>query len=143
MTQPDGSGPDRSAFLSATPAFPVSDIAQAVAFYARALSFSPVAQGPGFALLHRGPVHLHLWLADDTGWQQRDAGTPLLSGAESFLAGTASCRIEVTEIRSLFDTCTREGIVHPNAPLRHADHGAMEFAVLDHDGNLITFFQMD
>ncbi len=143
MTSPGTEDTNVPELRSATPAFPVQDIERAIAFYARALSFSVVAQGPGFAVIRRGQVDLHLWLSNDERWRERDAGSPLLSGAESFLAGTASCRIEVSGIRDLFDACTGAGIVHPNGPLRHVEYGAMEFAVLDHEGNLITFYQMD
>ncbi len=132
-----------SEFVSATPAFPVQDIGRAVTFYADKLGFALVAQGPGFALLSRNSVFLHLWLSNDRRWQERKGADPIISGAESFLAGTASCRIEVTEIETLHAACRDHDIVHPNGPLKRADYGAMEFAILDHEGNLITFFQPD
>ncbi|MDF1721723.1 MAG: VOC family protein [Minwuia sp.] len=130
-------------FVAATPAFAVQDIDRAIAFYRDNLDFTPDAQGPGFAVLQRNRVFLHLWLSDDTSWKKRTGQNPIISGAESFLAGTVSCRIEVSDIDDLFASCTSKGIVHPNGPLKHAVHGAMEFAILDHDGNLITFFEMD
>ncbi|WP_348638755.1 VOC family protein [Minwuia sp. IMCC3060] len=112
-----------------------------MSFYEKKLGFAPVAKGPGFALLSRNSVLLQLWLADDRRWKERTNIDPIISGAESFLAGTASCRIEVTEIETLHAACREHDIVHPNGPLKRADYGALEFAVLDHEGNLITFFQ--
>lgn len=129
-------------FTAATPAFAVQDIGRAITFYADNLDFGLAARGPDFALLYRDSVSLHLWLSNDSSWQERTVRDPIISGAESFLAGTASCRIEVTDIDTLFASCTSKGIVHPNAPLKQMAYGAMEFAILDLEGNLITFFEM-
>ncbi len=40
---------------------------------------------------------------------------------------------------ALYSVCTAAGIVHPNAHLDEKHWGSKEFAVLDPDGNLITF----
>ena len=44
-----------------------------------------------------------------------------------------------------FKRCTpsaqNHAIVHPNAPLTSKPWGTMEFAILDPDGNLITFHE--
>lgn len=132
-----------SSFKAATPAFPVRDLERSVAFYGDNLGFSVVASDAGFALLARDAITLLLWVAGDLSWQTREETKPIVSGAESFLAGTASCRISVTDIRAIHQTCDDAGIVHPNGPLNKADYGAMEFAVLDRDGNQITFFEME
>jgi len=65
----------------------------------------------------------------------------VLSGAESFLAGTASCRIAVPDVDALHEALRPLGVLHPNAPLRDEWYGAREFGVLDPDRNLITFYQ--
>ena len=50
-------------------------------------------------------------------------------------------RVGVHGIDELYEQCQDEGIVHPNAPLEEKQWGFREFAVTDHDGNLVTFFE--
>ena len=68
---------------------------------------------------------------------------PVTSGAESFLAGTASCRIEVTEVDPLYDELAAAGVLHQasRGGVTETDFGTREFACLDLDGNLIEFFR--
>jgi catechol 2,3-dioxygenase-like lactoylglutathione lyase family enzyme len=87
-------------------------------------------------------VHIHVTAATDESWRQReDWSHPIHSGAESFLAGTGSCRIEVTGVDALYARCERRGVVHPNGTLGDTAWGTREFGALDPDGNLITFFE--
>ena len=67
---------------------------------------------------------------------------PICSGAESFLAGTASCRIEVSDVDALFAELQSAGVLHhvSLAAVNATDFGTREFATLDSDGNLLTFF---
>jgi catechol 2,3-dioxygenase-like lactoylglutathione lyase family enzyme len=130
-------------FVEATPAFAVFDLSRSVDFYCDKCGYSVIASGPGFALLHRDGVALHLWLSNDESWRQRDAEKPIVSGAESFLCGTVSCRIQVTGIGELYEAMKVHDIIHPRAHLKRADYPAEEFAILDPDGNLVTFFEMD
>ena len=44
-------------------------------------------------------------------------------------------------IDDLYGDCQARDIVHPNAPLEEQPWGFREFAVRDHDGNLVTFFE--
>ena len=120
---------------SAIPALPVRDVATAVAFYCSRL---------GFAQLH---VELHLWQADDASWSERSdlAQRPVRSGAESFLAGTASCRLQVgspEELAERFRRCADGEVLHPVSQHGPEDttFGVRQFHVLDRDGNLVTFF---
>ena len=78
------------------------------------------------------------------------------SGAESFLARTASCRIETEDIDGLYvelaaadvlhpvsrDGVTETDVLHPvwRDGVTETDFGTREFATLDADGNLIEFF---
>ena len=62
-------------------------------------------------------------------------------GAERHLAGTASCRVEVTGIDEIYHHCAELGVVHPNAPLTDQPWGMREFAILDPDHNLITLYE--
>ena len=99
-----------------------------------------------FAVLARDEAVLHLWEAGDEGWQGRDSvGRPVRSGAESFIAGTASCRIRVTGIDELYEEMRARDVLHPAARDGVADteYGAREVATTDLDGNLIVFFEWD
>jgi hypothetical protein len=62
----------------------------------------------------RDDAVLHLWGATDEGWRSREdlVRQPICSGAESFLAGTASCRIEVSDVDALFAELHSAGVLH-------------------------------
>lgn len=130
-----------TAFRAAVPVLPVAAIAPACRFYAERLGMRVIHADEGYAVLGRDGVEVHLWAATDGAWREREAGRPVVSGAETFLAGTASCRILVDDIEALHEDCRAACIVHPNGPLRDRPWGLREFAVLDPDGNLVTFFR--
>ena len=122
------SGPDRRAVAGlhrTIPALPVRDVADAV--------------------VTRDDAVLHLWGATDDDWRSREDldRQPVCSGAESFLAGTASCRIEVSDVDALFDELQSADVLHDvsRAGVTATDFGTREFATLDSDGNLLTFFR--
>jgi catechol 2,3-dioxygenase-like lactoylglutathione lyase family enzyme len=125
------------------PALPVRNAAAAVAFYHDRLGFDVVHHDGGFAVLARGDAVLHLWEAGDESWRGADRGEqPVRSGAESFIAGTASCRIVVSDVDELFAELASQDVLHPvsaGGP-DDTDFGSREFAALDLDGNLLTFF---
>lgn len=127
--------------LHAIPAMPVVDIDRGLEFYREKLGFTLAHRDGGFAVLRRDAVEIHLWAASDENWRTWHGSTPVRSGAESFLAGTASCRIGVEGVDGLHRAIQGFGILHPNGPLRDTDHGTREFGVLDPDGNLITFYE--
>ncbi|CAN5287535.1 bleomycin binding protein [soil metagenome] len=126
------------------PALPVRDTAAAVACYRDTFGFTVIHQDAGFAVLLRDAAEVHLWEAGDDSWQRRASlERPVRSGAESFLAGTASCRIAVDDVDALYDELRAAGVLHyadPGAPA-DTDHGTREFATTDVDGNLITFYR--
>jgi catechol 2,3-dioxygenase-like lactoylglutathione lyase family enzyme len=126
---------------SAVPSLPVSDLERGLGFHRDRLGFALLNRDEGMAVLRRDAVELHLWAATDERWRERDRGRPVVSGAESFLAGTASCRIEVVGVDALALELAPHGIGHPNAPLADRPWGTREFGVLDPDGNLVTFFE--
>jgi catechol 2,3-dioxygenase-like lactoylglutathione lyase family enzyme len=126
---------------AAVPVLPVRDTRAAAQFYERHLGFAVDYLDDGYAILVRSRVAIHLWAAKDDAWQGRAGDTPVVSGAETFLAGTASCRIHVDGIDALCDIYRAAGVLHPNGPLSDKPYGLREFAILDLDGNLITFFQ--
>jgi len=126
--------------VHAIPALPVRDTSQSALFYRDKLGCAIWHEDAGFAIVGRDAFELHLWQASDEGWNGR-AGQPVQSGAESFLAGTASCRVEVDGVDDLHAELEPRGVLHPNGPLADSDWGTREFAILDLDGNLVTFFQ--
>jgi catechol 2,3-dioxygenase-like lactoylglutathione lyase family enzyme len=126
------------------PALPVRDAARAVAFYRDRLGFDVLHQDAGFAVMSRDDAVLHLWEASDESWRDRDLlERPVSSGAESFIAGTASCRIRVDGVDDLFGEIGRGDVLHPvsREGVTTTDFGTREFATLDLDGNLVTFFE--
>lgn len=98
-----------------------------------------------FARLERDEVELHLWAASDQDWRERPnfAEEPVCSGAESFIAGTSSCRIEAVGVDGLYVEMARADVLHPSDPGHAVDTawGTRKFATLDLEGNLLTFFQ--
>jgi catechol 2,3-dioxygenase-like lactoylglutathione lyase family enzyme len=140
LTHGLGSG---MALILSIPAMPVQDIPAAVAFYRDRLGFTPGHTGPDFAIVTRDVVDLHLWAASDQSWPKRiGRGHPVRTGAESFIAGTASCRIQVDEVDHLYTEMAAAQVLHPTdtgSPV-DTEWGTREFATLDIEGNLLTFF---
>jgi catechol 2,3-dioxygenase-like lactoylglutathione lyase family enzyme len=131
--------------LRALPALPVKDVEAAVLFYNERLGFSVKHKEDFFARLERDDLELHLWAASDQDWRERVnfVEEPVCSGAESFIAGTSSCRIEVIGVDGLYAEMARADVLHPGDPGHPVDTtwGTREFATLDLEGNLLTFFQ--
>jgi catechol 2,3-dioxygenase-like lactoylglutathione lyase family enzyme len=126
------------------PALPVRDAAAAVGFYRDRLGFEVLHHDGGFAVLRRDEAVVHLWEASDEGWRHHASlERPVQSGAESFIAGTASCRILVEGVEELYDELRRSEVLHPVSKdgVSVTDFGTREFATLDLDGNLLTFFE--
>ena len=126
------------------PALPVRDAARAVAFYRDKLGFDVLHQDDGFAVLRRDDAEVHLWEAADESWRERTADDePVRSGAESFIAGTASCRIATEGVDELFGELRTRDVLHPVSRdgVQDTDFGTREFAALDLDGNLLSFFK--
>jgi catechol 2,3-dioxygenase-like lactoylglutathione lyase family enzyme len=127
------------------PALPVRDVGAAVAYYRDRFGFDAPHETDGFAVLERDDAVLHLWGAGDDDWRSREdlSQRPVCSGAESFLAGTASCRIEVSDVDALFAELQSAGVLHhvSRDGVSATDFGTREFATLDRDGNLLTFFR--
>jgi catechol 2,3-dioxygenase-like lactoylglutathione lyase family enzyme len=125
------------------PALPVRDAGVAVDFYRGRLGFETVHHDGGFAVVRRDEAEVHLWQASDESWRARASlERPVCSGAESFIAGTASCRIRVEGVDELFEELRPKNVLHPvSRGVQATDFGTREFATLDSDGNLITFFE--
>jgi catechol 2,3-dioxygenase-like lactoylglutathione lyase family enzyme len=127
------------------PAMPVRDMPSAVDFYRDRLGFDVLHHDGGFAVLCRDDAVVHLWESSDETWRERGdvADKPVCTGAESFIAGTASFRVEVSGVDDLYAEMSRADVLHPVSKLSvdDTDFGTREFATLDQDGNLVTFFE--
>jgi uncharacterized glyoxalase superfamily protein PhnB len=120
-------------------------VGAAVTHYRDRFGFEARHETRDFAVLVRDDAVLHLWGATDEEWRSRAdlARHPIRSGAESFLAGTASCRIEVSDVDALFAELQSTGVLHDvsRAGVTTTDFGTREFATVDDDGNLLAFFR--
>ena len=129
------------------PALPVRSMDDAVAFYRDRFGFSVPHRDGGFAVLARDDAVLHLWEAGDEGWRARQdlRERPVRSGAESFIAGTASARIEVRDVDALYEELQAADVLHPpsRGGVSSTDFGTREFATHDRDGNLLSFFRWE
>ncbi len=127
------------------PALPVQNIHKAIEFYKTRLGFAVPYNDDGFAKLIRDDVEIHLWASSDETWKNRSASLsvrPIVSGAESFLAGTASCRIEVDDIDQLFKEYKTQGVIYStDTVVTEQPWGTREFPALDLHGNLLTFYE--
>ena len=110
-------------FISATPVLASLDIGRSVEFFCSKLGFTKLYAEQGeYGVIERGGVSIHFWAC-----------------AEQHIAENTSCRVRVEGVDALFALCSSIGIVHPNAPLEDKPWGSREFAILDPDGNLVTF----
>jgi catechol 2,3-dioxygenase-like lactoylglutathione lyase family enzyme len=129
-------------FGATIPAIPSADMGRSVAFYRDRLGFELVHQEEGFAIVRRDEATIHLWAATDEGWRQElDPERPVRTSAESFIAGTASCRIRVQGSDELFAAYVRLDVLPVDAVIQDQWWGDRDFHVLDPDGNLVTFFE--
>ena len=127
--------------LHAIPALPVKDLERSVIFYRDRLGLTLAHRENGFAKFLSDTVEIHLWVAADENWRTRGGSDPVCSGAESFIAGTASCRVEVEGVDELYQMLLPLGILHGDGQLADQWWGSREFNVVDPDNNLITFFE--
>lgn len=127
------------------PALPVRNMGAAVSYYIERFGFEARHRTTGFAVLVRDKAVLHLWAASDENWRTRsDLGEqPIISGAESFLARTASCRIEVYDVDGLFDELAAAGVLHKVSfgGATETGFGTREFSTVDLDNNALAFFR--
>ncbi len=126
------------------PAMPVREASAAVDFYRDRLGFDVLHHEEGFAVLERDDAVVHVWEASDESWRERaSVERPVQSGAESFIAGTASCRVRVDGVDELYDELRRSDVLHPVSKdgVSETEFGTREFATLDLDGNLLSFFE--
>ncbi|WP_342117558.1 bleomycin resistance protein [Pseudoduganella sp. OTU4001] len=113
--------------VDATPVLASLDVRRSVDFFVSKLGFSEVYAAQGeYGIVRSGPVGIHFWACSDPG-----------------IPAATSCRVQVRGIGQLYEHCKAAGIVHPNAPLASKPWGSSEFAILDPDSNLVTFYEPD
>ncbi|CAG5001368.1 bleomycin resistance protein [Dyadobacter sp. BHUBP1] len=127
------------------PALPVKNIDESVKFYSEKLGFTAPYYDDGFAKVVRDEIEIHLWASSDESWKNKGlslVADPICSGAESFLAGTASCRIEVQGIDELYEEYKKQGVIYDtDTVVQEQPWGDREFPALDHHRNLLTFYE--
>ncbi len=127
------------------PAMPVQDIKSSCGYYITKLGFIIRRQEETFAIAVRDEIEIHLWAARDMTWRWRSiflALKPIWTGAETFIAGTASCRIQVQGINELYEEYKGRGVVHsPHTVVQEQYWGCREFAAVDNYRNLLTFYE--
>lgn len=116
--------PSRAQLERAIPVLASLDLEATQRFYVDKLGFSAVAQYPDYGIVERDGVQIHFWLTDDVD-----------------IPKATSCRVDVGGVDELYEEMNASGVVHPNGPLTDQPWGLREFAVLDGDGNMITFGQ--
>lgn len=128
------------------PALPVQSIKQSCEYYISKLGFTIRHQEETFAIAVRDDIEIHLWQSCNKSWKWRGILLflkPIRTGAESFIAGTASCRIEVQGIEELYAEYKKNGVLHsPDAKIVEQYWGHREFAAVDNHRNLLTFYEV-
>ena len=112
-------------FVSAVPIIPARDIQVSAAWYRDELAFEVFHVERQYGVVGRGDSWVHFW--GPSGIPPEESNTMI--------------RLGVKGIGELYEHCQKRDIVHPNCPLEEQPWGFREFAVIDHDGNLVTFFE--
>ena len=128
--------------IQTIPALPVNDAPAAVDFYRDRLGFG-VLTTTGALRSSAATRPSSTSGRPATSWRDRSVGErPVQSGAESFIAGTAGCRIQVEGVDELYaELGARTCSTLFRGRVDETDFGTREFATLDRDGNLVTFFE--
>ncbi|AIG25283.1 bleomycin-binding protein Ble [Brevibacillus laterosporus LMG 15441] len=96
------------------PTLPITDMRKSEDFYRDKLGFTVIYHEGGFIIMKYHHVEIQLWIASDESWRNRNDLSLIVSGAESFFAGTASCRIRVENIDELYQRIQPLDILHSN-----------------------------
>jgi len=109
---------------TAIPKLASLDIERSVVFFEH-LGFERVAVHPTVALMRRGEMDLHFWLAADPA-----------------IAHATGCRVQAgqaADVDALYAEYLPLGVVHPADPLGDTPWATREFSIIDLDGNVLTF----
>ena len=127
------------------PTLPVQDIKLSCEYFTDRLGFTIRHQEDAFAIAIRDEIEIHLWKACDKSWKWRSiflAFKPVWTGAETFIAGTASCRIQVQGVDELYKEYKKQGVLHsPDTVVEEQYWGHREFHAVDPYRNLLTFYE--
>lgn len=128
------------------PALPVRSIKFSCEYYTNNLGFNILHQEQTFAIAVRDEIEIRLWQACDGSWKWRSFFLflkPIWTGAETFLAGTASCRIQMEGIQELYKEYKAKNVLHSHdTEITEQYWGHKEFPVVDLDRNLLTFYEI-
>jgi uncharacterized glyoxalase superfamily protein PhnB len=111
--------------VSAVTNIPAREVEAAAEWYRDRLGFAVVHTELEYGIVERDEIQVHFW--GPSGIAPEDSMTMY--------------RIEARDIDELYEHCWAQGIVHPNAGLEDKPWGTREFAVIDAEGNLLTFFE--
>jgi hypothetical protein len=114
-------------FLAITPVLPSADIGRDVRFYEEKAGFTTVFFDKMYAVLHRGPVFVHLQ------WHADTSEDPLLGGSV--------VRIAVEKIGPVFEEFVQKGTVSADKLRTDTPWQTHEFGFYDPNGNAIFIME--
>jgi catechol 2,3-dioxygenase-like lactoylglutathione lyase family enzyme len=112
-------------FTRVMPTLASLDYDRTEVFYRDKLGFRTLTKVDDFLSMERDGFRLHFWRCTDV-----------------YIAQNTSCYVYVTGVDELYAEYQAEGVVHPNSQLGDRGYGVRDFAILDVDGNLITFGEL-
>lgn len=104
---------------------PVADVRRAIDFYVDTLGFRLGFNAGAYGGVRRDAIEVHFMRGDSA------------SGADR-----SGCRIEVTDIRSLYAAFREKNVIAPDGDIGPKPWGTTEFTVRDPDGNALTFVEV-
>jgi hypothetical protein len=113
--------------ISIIPVLPSQDIARDVAWYKEKTGFEPVFYDKMYAVLHRDNLYIHLQ------WHADTEDDPLLGGS--------AIRINVTNIKPIFDEFVGRGTVSPDKFRANTPWRTNEFGFFDLNHNAVFIME--
>jgi catechol 2,3-dioxygenase-like lactoylglutathione lyase family enzyme len=112
-------------FARGIPMLPVSNVRRAIDFFVDSLDFKLDFNAGSYGGVRRDAIEVHFYFTDDPA-----------------LPKHSTCRIEVTEIRTLYAAYRERGVVSKPGDIAATPWGTTEFTVEDPDGNHIVFVEV-
>ncbi len=117
-------------FIAVHPVLPVRNVTEAIAYYTERLGFKLVfkyeGDSPGYAVISRDDVELHLQWHDSSSFESVER---------------LNLRLFIENVEMLFDEYKDEGVFHDRTALRDTAWGTREFGFYDPDNNGLTFYR--
>ena len=117
----------KTEFLGIIPVLPSADIARDVAWYKEKIGFKVRFSDSMYAGLLRDGIHIHLQ------WHADTESDPLLGGSV--------IRIDVKNIKPLYEELLERGLVKPEALKTNTPWNTNEFGFFDLNKNAIFFME--